>query len=326
MTSVSGCPRVIYSPRYNIGFYGLEKLHPFDSRKYGKAWKALRRHFGSRLNDFSIFPTREVSRDELLSVHTEEYLGKLRDSAYVAQAIEIAQLKHFPAWAIDWHVLRPMRWATRGTIVAAEHALSCGTAINLSGGYHHAKPGRGEGFSIYCDVAIAVKALRASMQINESDRVVYIDTDAHQGNGICHTFMEDNRVFIFDMFNSRIYPMFDVAARKRIDCEVPLTSATTDGQYMGLLRRHLPGFLDSVCKSNVGIAIYNAGTDPYRGDALGSLNVSAKTIRKRDLFVVEQLRKRNLATVMVLSGGYSKQSFRMVADSVIELIEREMHR
>ncbi len=27
---------IVYHPAYNIGFLGLEKLHPFDSKKYGK--------------------------------------------------------------------------------------------------------------------------------------------------------------------------------------------------------------------------------------------------------------------------------------------------
>lgn len=32
---------VVYSPSYNIGFMGLEKLHPFDSQKWGNVYKLL---------------------------------------------------------------------------------------------------------------------------------------------------------------------------------------------------------------------------------------------------------------------------------------------
>lgn len=32
---------VIYSPAYNIGFMGLEKIHPFDSGKWGKVYQNL---------------------------------------------------------------------------------------------------------------------------------------------------------------------------------------------------------------------------------------------------------------------------------------------
>ncbi len=196
-------------------------------------------------------------------------------------------------------------------------------AINLSGGYHHAKPDRGEGFSIYADAGIAVASLRNQNLISETARIIYVDTDAHQGNGVCNTFMTDDRVFIFDMFNCRIYPIFDVDARKRVDCDVGITSTCTDSEYMRELETRLPGFLDSVSNSPVGLAIYNAGTDVFAGDPLGGLNISAAAIRDRDLFVVGELRKRNIPTIMLLSGGYTKQSFQLVADSVTGLLEME---
>ncbi len=316
-------PRVVYSRHYNIGFYGLERLHPFDSRKYGRAWKLLRGHFGSALRQLHVQPDRPANRDDLLLVHTAEYLAQLRDPEYVAGALEVPPLRYLPGWTVDWHVLRPMRWATRGTVLAARAALEHGFAVNLSGGYHHAKPDRGEGFSIYSDIGISATSLRADRLIGETDRVVYVDTDAHQGNGVCHAFMCDKRVFIFDIFNSCIYPMFDVDARKRVDCDVGVTGACTNIEYMRELRNRLPGFLDSVCNSPVGLAIYNAGTDVFASDPLGGLDISASTIRERDMFVVDELRKRHIPTVMVLSGGYTKQSYRLVADSVIPLIERE---
>ena len=314
-------PRVVYSRNYNIGFWGIERLHPFDSRKYGRAWKLLRRHFQSKLRRLLVRPDRPASRDELLLVHTAKYLSKLRDSNYVAGTLEVPQVQYLPNWIIDRHVLRPMRWATRGTMLAAKEALEQGFAVNLSGGYHHAKPGRGEGFCIYSDIAIAVAWLRAEGLIGEDDRIAYVDTDAHQGNGVCHAFINDNRAFLFDIFNSSIYPMTDMEARDRIDCGVGITSSCTDREYMRELSTRLPAFLDSVCNSPVGLAIYNAGTDVFAGDPLGRLDISAAAILERDLFVVGELRKRQIPTVMVLSGGYTNQSYQLVANSVIRLLE-----
>lgn len=314
--------RVVYSKRYNIGFYGIERLHPFDSRKYGRAWKLIQRHFGRAIKEFHIRVKRPVSRDELLLVHSDSYLKRLNRVKYLASALELPIVARLPAFAVDWHVLRPMRWATMGTIVASENALQCGLAINMSGGYHHAKPNAGEGFCIYSDVAIAVASLRKNGLLKSSDRVVYVDTDVHQGNGICHVFLNDPRVFIFDIFNSGIYPAYDVEARNRIDCPVAITSVCTDNEYMQALKNALPGFLDSVSNSRIGIAFYNAGTDIVAGDPLGSLNLSAATVNSRDQFVVSELRKRNIPTVMVLSGGYTKKSYQLISDSVIQLIEK----
>ncbi len=313
--------RVVYSSHYNIGFYGLERLHPFDSRKYGRAWRQLRRRFGSSLRPLHVRPTRAANREELLLIHTEAYLEQLHDSQYVANALEVPAVRHLPWRAIDYHVLRPMRWATRGTIGAAQQALAHGLAVNLSGGYHHAKPDRGEGFCIYADAAIAVASLRKQELLSKTTRIVCVDTDAHQGNGVCHTFMHDDRVFIFDIFNGGIYPCFDIEARQRIDCAVAITGTCTDAEYMAELQTRLPGFLNSVCNQPVGLAIYNAGTDILAGDPLGGLNISAATILARDLFVVGELGKRQIPTIMLLSGGYTRSSYQLVADSVIRLLQ-----
>ena len=89
-------PRIVYSPKYNIGFYGLERLHPFDSRKYGRAWKVLRRHFGSKLKQFWIKTDRPANREELLLVHSEAYLLAMRKPRVVAAALEVPPAGYLP--------------------------------------------------------------------------------------------------------------------------------------------------------------------------------------------------------------------------------------
>jgi histone deacetylase 11 len=317
-------PRIVYSPHYNIGFFGLERLHPFDSRKYGRVWRSLRRHFGVSLRPIWVRPPRPVTRDELLKVHEPDYLNRLRQPKYVALALEVPQLRHAPRWLIDWCVLRPMRWATMGTLVAARESLRHGLAVNLGGGYHHAKPDGGEGFSIYSDIALAIHLLRQESLLATDDRVAYVDLDAHQGNGVCHAFMHDNRVFIFDMYNSAIYPAYDIEARERIDCNVRLPRRCDDADYLQELKTRLPPFLDSIAhQRRPALAIYNAGTDVYADDPLGGLALSADAILQRDLFVVRELRRRGLPTLMLLSGGYTPVSYKLVADSVIRLLERK---
>ena len=63
-------PRVVYSDHYNTSFYGLERFHSFDPHKYGRAWKLLRKHFGSSLRHLHVRLKRPANHDELLLVHT----------------------------------------------------------------------------------------------------------------------------------------------------------------------------------------------------------------------------------------------------------------
>jgi histone deacetylase 11 len=315
--------KLVYTGRYNIGFLGFERLHPFDSRKYGRAWRAIGREVRRSRNRAWVRVARPASIAELAAVHDPAYLTRLGDPREMAAALELPFVCRLPGWAVRWSILRPMRWAVAGSLVAARGALADGVAVNLSGGYHHAKPDRGEGFRVFNDVAYLLHGWRAEERLGPDERVAYIDLDAHQGNGVCHHFSADRQVFVYDAFNRDIYPSYDRAARARIDCPVPLPSGCTGADYLRLLELTLPGFLDSIGRNGrVGLAVYNAGTDVFGGDALGGLGLSSRDVLARDLYVIEQLRTRDIPVVMLLSGGYSRESYRLVANTVVELLRR----
>ena len=315
-------PRIIYSPRYNIRGYGIEKWHPFDGQKYGKSWNAIEARFPAA-KQCLIEPTNQVRRAALARVHTAEHLQQLGTAAYLAKVFETPKAAWVPALILDHLVLRPMRWATQGTILALEAALTHGLAINLGGGFHHAKPSSGEGFNVYNDVPIAVADLRDRGLLSPTDVVLYVDCDAHQGNGICHCFLNDRSVKVFDVFNDDVYPVADSVAQARIDQRCPIRIGTSGDEYLLTLQRELPKFLDKLAMegSQVCLAIYNAGTDVHQDDPLGALKLTSAEVLERDVWVVQQLRRRNLPVAMVLGGGYTQQGFQLVADSVLALLE-----
>jgi len=308
---------VVYAPRYNITLFGVERLHPFDSRKYGRAWAELRRRVGPKLAEHHLRPGGPVTDSDLRTVHTARYLDvDTRSTKYLARALELPPVARAPRWLINWRVLGPMRWATAGTILAAREALRRGgTVLNLSGGYHHASQGRGEGFSIFSDIGVAVAVLRRDNRLGMTDRILYIDLDAHQGNGVARVFAEDRSVFIFDLYNRQIYPN-DAEARRRIDHDVPIPSGYDDARYLGALRRELPRFLDGIARlpgAAPRIAVYNAGTDILAGDPLGRLSVSADGVFERDRIVLTELARRKIPCVVLPSGGYTRESYKLIA-------------
>ena len=317
--------RLAYHPGYDIGFFGIERLHPFYTRKYSRAWRLLREEFGEALDAQPEKPSEQVSTEELASVHAVAYLEQLKSSSYLAKVLELAAVAVFPASVVDSHLLAPMRLAARGSMLAARAAMRSGFTANLSGGYHHAKPESGEGFCVYSDIALAVHALRKNGALSNGGGLVYIDLDAHQGNGVCYSFHDDRRVFIFDLYNGEIYPSHDGRAQERIDCNVPVRSGCTDVEYLSLLEAKLPKFLDAAAASrNIQFAIYNAGTDVYREDSLGQLALSAEAVLKRDLFVIRELKRRSLPTLMLPSGGYTDESHRLIYRTLSQVF-REIH-
>uniref|UniRef100_A0A671E9N7 Histone deacetylase 11 n=1 Tax=Rhinolophus ferrumequinum TaxID=59479 RepID=A0A671E9N7_RHIFE len=67
---------IVYSPRYNITFMGLEKLHPFDAGKWGKVISFLKEE--KLVSDGMLVEAREASDEDLLVVHTRRYLNELK--------------------------------------------------------------------------------------------------------------------------------------------------------------------------------------------------------------------------------------------------------
>ena len=318
--------KIVYHPHYNIGFFGIENLHPFDSKKYGRSYRTLQKQFGEQLDEHLLQPAHPVRRATLLQVHSPSYLEQLASAHYAAQVLEIPPIRYLPGRLVDTLVLKRMRWATQGTILAAQAAFSSGLVVNLAGGYHHAKPNAGEGFCAYADIALAITTARNEGLLGKTDNVAYIDLDAHQGNGVCHCFLDDNSIHIFDMYNQDIYPAHDIIARQRIDWDVPLSTGCTTQPYLDTLKRELPNFLASLENDSKApsFAIYNAGTDIFEQDPLGQLGVSEAGILERDLFVINLLRQKEIPTIMLLSGGYTDQSYQLVANTVQQLLQDEM--
>lgn len=313
--------RLVFSPDYDLTLYGLERLHPFDGRKYGRAWSRISQALGSALAERWDEPASPVALDRLRLVHTEAYLSTLATSpAAIAGALEMPFLRFLPHSILERRLLTPMRSATQGTILAMGHALAGATAMNIGGGYHHAFPDHGEGFCLYADVPVAIAHHREVGLLGPSDPVLIVDLDAHRGNGFFAALQDDPAVHILDLYNAQRYPGLFEGDGQRFPFQVPMRAGLGDDAYLETLDDELPQFLESVAAPRM--AIYNAGTDIVAGDRLGGLSVSYAGVAERDRKVVGALAERGIPTVIVTSGGYSAASHRLIADLAIHLVER----
>nr|XP_014334607.1 PREDICTED: histone deacetylase 11 [Bos mutus] len=302
---------IVYSPRYNITFLGLEKLHPFDAGKWGKVISLLKEE--KLLSDSMLVEAREASDEDLLVVHTRRYLNELKWSFAVATITEIPPVIFLPNFLVQRKVLRPLRTQTGGTIMAGKLAVDRGWAINVGGGFHHCSSDRGGGFCAYADITLAIKFLFD--RVEGISKATIVDLDAHQGNGHERDFMGDRRVYIMDVYNRHIYPG-DRFAKQAIRRKVELEWGTEDDEYLQKVERNLEKALQ---EHRPDIVVYNAGTDILEGDRLGGLAISPQGVVKRDELVFRIVRGRQLPILMVTSGGYQKRTARIIADSILNL-------
>ena len=80
--------RIVYHPNYNISFCGIEKIHPFDSQKYGNIYNILLEK--GLINEDDVIKPDMPSRSFLLEKISKLYLLKMCYTLAVCKYIEIA--------------------------------------------------------------------------------------------------------------------------------------------------------------------------------------------------------------------------------------------
>jgi acetoin utilization deacetylase AcuC-like enzyme len=226
--------------------------------------------------------------EELARVHTRDYIDRLTRGQLSEGELRVLGFPWSPAL-----IERSYR-AVGGTLSAARSALRDGVAMNLAGGTHHAFPDRGEGFCVFNDVAIAVRALRAEGRV---ERAAIIDLDVHQGNGTNAIFAGDADTFTFSMHGARNYPFHRVPGT----LDIELADGTGDEEYLARLADALPRVLDN---GTPDLVVYLAGADPHERDRLGRLKLTFEGLERRDAMVLEACREVRIPVAITIAGGY----------------------
>jgi histone deacetylase 11 len=300
---------VVYTSEYIINLGGLEKLHPYDTRKYQRIHQQLIRD--GLLASRDVFAPEPLDDSAILRVHTPEFLNNLQNPQTIAAWFEAPALSILSQDVLNRGVLLPFRYASAGTLLAARKALTCGIAVNLGGGFHHAHPDAGEGFCIFADMPIAIRALQAEKLIQ---KILIIDLDVHHGNGTVACLGGDDSVFTFSMHQGDIYPY----PKPKSNLDIALEAGAADQTYLALLAEHLPLLFE---QARPNIVFFQAGCDTLADDPLAELEMTEPGIVNRDALVIDACVQRQIPVVMTLGGGYSTNSWHAQYLSIQHLLE-----
>jgi len=191
---------LIWDPR--LAAYDLGDGHPLNPLRLVLTVE-LMESFGLLGGDAVIAPS-EATEAELLLVHSVGYVEAVR---------------HAGDWASDF---RPtMGLGTEDNpVYPGMHevaALTCGGStlavrevlsgsrdrtFSIAGGMHHAHRARAAGFSIYNDAAVAIAVAR---QEHPGLKVLYLDIDAHHGDGVQEAFAASDDVFTVSIHESGVH-------------------------------------------------------------------------------------------------------------------------
>ena len=267
-----------YSARYEPDWPD----HVFPTEKYRLVAERL------RAAGKTLVEPDAATREQLLLVHTPEYLDRLER---MTESPELGYMEfEVPCTRTT---VEAFKLSAGGSILAARRALEDGAAGNVGGGFHHAFADRGEGFCLINDLAVLIRVLQAEGRIR---RAAVIDLDLHQGNGTARIFRDDPDVYTFSMHQEHNYPV-----KERSTWDIGLDDYAGDDDYLPLLREAVPKILDG---HKPDLVVYQAGADCYEQDKLGLLKLSKGGIAERDKIVYRACRERKLPVVTTLGGGY----------------------
>lgn len=193
-----------------------------------------------------------------------------------------------------------------GTLLAAELVMTGVTehAFHLAGGHHHAQQALASGFCIYNDITAAIEWLTRQYGV----RVLYIDNDAHHGDGVEIAFAEraDVLTISFHETGRCLYPgTGDVhdrghGAGQGYAINVPLEPHTDDDSWLALFEAVVPHVVE---RFRPDIMILQAGCDGHRLDPLTDLHATTRTgevVVRRSHQLAHQFCRGRL---IVLGGG-----------------------
>jgi len=250
---------------------------------------------------------REATREELLAVHTPEYV----DSIEATAQRNFTQLD--PDTYTSRHSAVAARLAAGGLIDLARQvvsgALANGFALVRPPG-HHAEADRAMGFCLFNNVAVAAAAVRRSDGVR---RVAIVDWDLHHGNGTQHSFEDDPDVLYFSTHQYPFYPGTGAiseagrgAGRGRT-VNIAWPAGMGDAEYLAAFDRVL---LPIASAFEPELVLVSCGFDAAAGDLLGGMRLSAAGYAAMTQRVCSLARGR---AVLALEGGYNLEAISAAA-------------
>jgi acetoin utilization deacetylase AcuC-like enzyme len=265
----------------------LPENHRFPMSKY----RLLREALVSRgiIAPEQMVKAIPVSEEDVLRVHTAEYVDSLRTNTLDPKEARPIGLPVGP------ELYERSLTSVGGFIMCTEQALKDGFSALLAGGTHHAFADHGEGYCVLNDFAVAATRL---LQLNHVKRILILDLDVHQGNGTSAILGQSQDVFIVSLHGERNYPFRKVPSH----WDVPLPAGIGDEGYLSAL----VDVLQKLETMPFDLMLYQAGVDVLEFDSLGTFKLSFDGVRARDRLVFEFAKKRSLPVAMAIGGGYSK--------------------
>jgi len=270
--------------------------HPLAFMRQGYVMQLCRQLDWLSEDNFRKSPTADI--ETILRYHDPDYVNALLRADRAGQATaEDRRLYNFGTMEnpLFKGVFERAATTVAGSILAAELALQGHTVFHPSGGTHHGMRDKAHGFCYFNDPAFSIFSfLDAGLE-----RILYVDIDAHHGDGVESAFAHDDRVHCLSVHEENRWPYSGTLNEQRPGVfNIPVPQGISDSEF-DYIFSHL---VDPFCKTfDPQAVVITCGADALAGDPLSKMQLSNVALWD----AVLKLRDMSDHCVVLGGGGYN---------------------
>lgn len=269
------------------------------------------------LGELRVTSAPEATREDLLRVHPASYLDAFR-AASDAGGGELGLRTPFGPGGYGIAALSAgLARAALDEVLRGR--LTNAYALSRPPG-HHALPDWPNGFCLFNNIAVAIRAAQAA---GLARRMAVVDWDVHHGNGTEAIFLSDPEVLTISVHQAHNYPLDTGGADERgrskghgFNINIPLPPGAGHATYLEVMDRIV---LPALHRFRPEAIIVASGYDASAFDPLGRMLATTETFRLMTRAVrqaAETLCGGRL--VLVHEGGYSEMHVPFCGHAAIE--------
>ena len=269
---------------------------------------------------FREVPVRRADREELLLVHSSDYVDMLAETEGKDRSVLDPDTSTSPG-SYEAALLAAGGLCEAIAMVSRRELDNAFALVRPPG--HHAERSRAMGFCLFNNVAVGA---RYAQEYLDMDRILIVDWDLHHGNGTQHSFEEDPSILYFSTHQYPYYPGSGALGEVGINggegftVNVPLSVGHGDREYLEIFEKILKPV---ALAFDPDLILVSAGFDIYFEDPLGGMRVTPRGFAGMTRSLMGMADECSGGRIVItLEGGYHVEGQR---DSVKEVL-REMAR
>ena len=255
----------------------------------------------------------EVTDQQLLRVHTEDYLAEVKTIlpgqgfAYLDPDTVICPDSLKAAYRSAGAVVKAV------DLVMQSEIKNAFCAVRPPG--HHAESSRAMGFCIYNNIAVGAAHALDEYDLN---KVAILDFDVHQGNGTEEIFLNDERVMFCSTFQHPFYPgtpVLDITDRL---VSVPLQATAKSEEFRHAVTEY---WLPALEKFQPEMIFVSAGFDAHQDDDMSSVSLTDADYQWISEVIMQvAVQSASGRIVSALEGGYELHSLARCVEKHIRVL------